>query len=440
MKNIDIQVISKQSIKPSAPTPDHLRHYQLSFLDQIAPTVFMPMIFFYPKQADHINLTKKQLVDRIKNSLSESLTLFYPLAGRVKNKLYVECNDEGACYFEAEAKCKLSDILQNPNPQDMNHLLPFELDDVNGLPLIVQVTFFECEGITLGVGMNHEVADALSLINFLNTWSAFSRGETDFRPPIFGTAKLFPPRDMSDFTLNYGIVKDNIVAKRFVFNAAKIAALRNRCAEEKDTDNYQKRPTRVEALSAFLWNRFMASTQPKETRSNKIYTILHAVNIRSRMEPVLAENYFGNISRVAISVPSMEKEEGFEGILKPVKDSINNINPEFVKTLQQTDGGHLEFLKQRSTQVSKGEVISFSFTSLCRLPVYETDFGWGNPLFAGSTRLTFKNLVTFFDTKIGDGIEAWINLKEEDMAKFEVDEELLEFVSPTLNANKNLIN
>ncbi|KAH7515583.1 hypothetical protein FEM48_Zijuj10G0042000 [Ziziphus jujuba var. spinosa] len=375
MENIDIQVISKQSIKPSAPTPDHLRHYQLSFIDQIAPTVFIPMIFFYPKKADHINLSKKRLVDRIKNSLSKSLTLFYPLAGRVKNKLYVECNDDGACYFEAEAKCKLSDILQNPNPHDMNQLLPFELDDVNGLPLIVQVTFFECEGITLGVGVNHEVADGLSFIKFLNTWSALSRGETDFRPPIFGSAKHFPPRDMSGFTLDYNIVKDSIAAKRFVFDAAKIAALRNRYAEEKDTDNYQKRPTRVEALSAFIWNRFMVSTQPKETRSNKIYTTLHTVNIRPRMEPVLAENYFGNIYSSAILVPSMENEDGFEGILKPVKDSINNINPEFAKTLQQTDGGHLDFLKQLSTQVSKGEAICFSFTSLCRYPVYEADFG-----------------------------------------------------------------
>ncbi|KAH7515591.1 hypothetical protein FEM48_Zijuj10G0042800 [Ziziphus jujuba var. spinosa] len=366
MKNIDIQVISKQSIKPSAPTPDHLRHYQLSFLDPIAPSTFMPMIFFYPKQADHINLTKEQLVDRIKKSLSESLTLFYPLAGRVKNKLCVECNDKGACYFEAEAKCKLSEILQNPNPHDMNSLLPFELDDVDGLPLIVQVTFFLCEGMTLGFGMNHEVADALSFFTVLNTWSALARGETDFKPPIFGTSELFPPRDMSGFPFKMGIIKDNIVAKR--------------------------------------------------------------------METVLAENYFGNISRVAISVPSIEKEDGFEGILKPVKESIKNINPEFVKTLQQIDGGHLDFLKQRSTQVSKGEVISFSFTSLCRFPVYEADFGWGNRVFSGSARLTFKNLVTFIDTKIGDGIEAWINLKEEDMAKSEVDEERLEFVSQTLNA------
>jgi shikimate O-hydroxycinnamoyltransferase len=41
----------------------------------------------------------------------------------------------------------------------------------------------------------------------------------------------------------------------------------------------------------------------------------------------------------------------------------------------------------------------------------------------------YKNLVGFFDRKSGSGIEVWINLDEEDMAKFEVDKELLAYVS-----------
>ena len=37
--------------------------------------------------------------------------------------------------------------------------------------------------------------------------------------------------------------------------------------------------------------------------------------------------------------------------------------------------------------------------------------------------------VTSIDTKSGDGIEAWICLKEEDMVKFEMDKEVLTYVS-----------
>ena len=62
-------------------------------------------------------------------------------------------------------------------------------------------------------------------------------------------------------------------------------------------------------------------------------------------------------------------------------------------------------------------------------PVYDTDFGWGEPAWVGSAKWLYKNLVTFLDTKLGNGIEVWINLDEEDMSKFEVDKELLAYVS-----------
>ena len=59
----------------------------------------------------------------------------------------------------------------------------------------------------------------------------------------------------------------------------------------------------------------------------------------------------------------------------------------------------------------------FVFASLCSFPKDEVDFGWGEPAFVGATALPFRNVVAFFDTKYGDGIEAWVNLEEEDMAK-----------------------
>ena len=75
------------------------------------------------------------------------------------------------------------------------------------------------------------------------------------------------------------------------------------------------------------------------------------------------------------------------------------------------------------------------FTSLCRIPVYEADFGWGKLIWVGSASLPFKNLVVFMDSGGNNGgIETWINLVGEDMAKFQGDQEFLSFVSPTLNS------
>ncbi|KAJ9176249.1 hypothetical protein P3X46_011584 [Hevea brasiliensis] len=425
----EVQAISKELIKPSSPTPHHLRHYKLSFLDQISVPIFMPLVLFYPRE---INTNNKERCDLIKKSLSEALTHFYPLAGRVIDNMYIDCNDEGAHFVEACAKCTLSDILQNPNPSDLNKLLPYELDHVNDLAAVFQVTFFECGGMAIGFGMSHKVGDALSFFMFLNSWAAIARGDNSVSVPCFNSALLFPPKNISGFQPRTGIMKDNIVTKRFVFVASTIAALRAKYSDDSSSKS-PRRPTRVEALSAFIWSRFMATTKPEAHSSDKIYTVLHAVNLRPRMNPPLQELYFGNISRIAVAVANMEaKENKSYGIVSQMRDAIRNVNLDYVMKLQERDG-HLNFMKYRAEKVMKGEVVSFSFTSLCRFPIYEADFGWGKPVWVSSASLTFKNLVVFLDTKEEDGIEAWINLKQEDMAKFEADKELLAHVSPNPN-------
>ncbi|XVE74866.1 hypothetical protein DITRI_Ditri12bG0052800 [Diplodiscus trichospermus] len=161
-----------------------------------------------------------------------------------------------------------------------------------------------------------------------------------------------------------------------------------------------------------------------------MYTVVQAVNLRTRMDPPLPNNHFGNICTAVVAVPSMDKEDGSYDILNQMREAIRKVNTEYVKELQDTDE-HLNFRKSREASFVKGELVYFSFTSLCKFPVYVADFGWGMPVWLGSARLTFKNLCCFFDTKYGDGIEAWVQMEEEDMAKLEADEVLLSYVSPT---------
>lgn len=260
MEIVQVQVIGKETIKPSSPTPDHLRRYNLSFLDQISTPVFMPLVVFFSK--DILGNDDRNL-DRLRQSLSEALTLFYPLAGRVKNNMYIDCNDEGAHYVEARVKSDLACVLQNPVPRLMNSFLPLELDDpsVNELPLAVQVNLFSCGGMALGLCVSHKVGDGLSQVTFLNGWAAIARRDHNVMAPCFGSAELFPPVDMAGFPLYTGIVKDNIVTTRFVFDARTIEFLRERYHEPTCLGGCQRRPTRAEALSTFLWSRYMASTQ-----------------------------------------------------------------------------------------------------------------------------------------------------------------------------------
>ncbi|KAH6787462.1 HXXXD-type acyl-transferase family protein [Perilla frutescens var. hirtella] len=100
-----IKAISTELIKPSSPTPKSLQKHKLSFPDQSLHTSFNPFVYFYTSNPMIPNSQKSNL---LKKSLSEVLSRYYPLAGRLVGNLYVDCNDAGAPFSEAEADCDLS--------------------------------------------------------------------------------------------------------------------------------------------------------------------------------------------------------------------------------------------------------------------------------------------------------------------------------------------
>nr|XP_011457541.1 PREDICTED: vinorine synthase-like [Fragaria vesca subsp. vesca] len=165
-----IEVVSKEIIKPSSPTPDHLRHYQFSFLDQLSPPVYNSLVLFYEFNGE-TQPRIPEISNHLKTSLSEVLTLFYPLAGRVKDNKFIDCNDEGIPYLEAQVKnCKLADILKNPIPEELNKFVPFELDDTaNEYALGIQLNIFECGGFAIGQCVSHKLADGSSYFMFSKT-------------------------------------------------------------------------------------------------------------------------------------------------------------------------------------------------------------------------------------------------------------------------------
>lgn len=67
-------------------------------------------------------------------------------------------------------------------------------------------------------------------------------------------------------------------------------------------------------------------------------------------------------------------------------------------------------------------------SSWCRQPQYGTDFGWGKPIWV-SPGEPVNDVVVLIDTKDGEGIEAWIGLCNEDMAKFEKNPSICAYAS-----------
>ncbi|XP_055959800.1 stemmadenine O-acetyltransferase-like [Mercurialis annua] len=438
---LEVDFISQELIKPLSPTPEHLRRLHLSFLDQVQSPVCMPIVLFYSKNSN----SERCIV--LKKSLSKALTMFYPLAGRINNDTFIDCNDEGVLFVEAQVNCQLSDILPNYNPSDSNKLIPLQPDQGKDLVSFFQVTFFKCGGFCISFSLLHKLGDALSQFQFLNSWAAITRGDhsDNISIPIFGTAKLFPPLKLHSGFDNGELLgnDEKIVTKRFVFDASTIAAFQAKFGHEIGYTS-----SRVIALVAVLWSRFRAVIQTKKTDSNYIWTLTNYVNFRPRAEPPFSEMYFGNFITTAfvqVNIKDRSADEKYNDdarVVSQIRDVLRSVDKKYVENLQKTD----VVFNLRQEEVRKlvnGEVIDFFCTSLCKMRIYEADFGWGKPVFVGSAHLPFNNGVSLFDTKDGGGIEAWITLKEEDMAKLEVDKEFLAYVNSSthpfkLNANSRI--
>ncbi|OVA11850.1 Transferase [Macleaya cordata] len=366
--------------------------------------------------------------DVLKKSLSETLTRYYPLAGRIKT-----------------IALSLTELLagaDHPAASGFN----------SKVVLAVQVNIFDGGGIVIGVHISHKIADASSFITFIKDWAATARGAIEqIKSPSFeDLPSLFPQRDLMGFKPESIITNrgEKIVAKKFLFRDSKIAELKKRSMITgcHHVDDVQEYPTRVEALSALIWRCFMDVNQGKEEGASsaaagvRVYGVVHGVNMRTRMVPPLPTNSIGNMYNVAIALSDVsdnaddDDDQGeqdyhqYSNLVAKIRDAIKRIDDKQVRELQTTDA-FLNCMKQVTEYITSSQAVLLYFTSWCRFPIYEADFGWGKPIWVTMCKSPIKNVVWLVDTSSGEGIEALVSLTKEDMAKFESHEKLLAFTS-----------
>lgn len=106
-------------------------------------------------------------------------------------------------------------------------------------------------------------------------------------------------------------------------------------------------------------------------------------------------------------------------------EAINN----YAKKLQGKDAYTVirELFNEAGSLLRRDDVDFFKCLSTCGDGLYDADFGWGKPIWLSLVSLGYKNTFALSETNEGGGIEAWVTLKEDDMAMFEQDLELLAF-------------
>uniref|UniRef100_A0A7N0TAN0 BAHD acyltransferase n=1 Tax=Kalanchoe fedtschenkoi TaxID=63787 RepID=A0A7N0TAN0_KALFE len=432
---IKVEISSRQKVKPSSPTPDHLRNFRISLLDQIAPAVYTPACILYraTEEARYDPVKASEKSSMLRKSLAVTLSRFYPLAGRFKDESTIECNDEGAEFLEAQVNCELSEVYGDGGQLKMELLskfVPAEIESeeaFTGCLFLAQLSFFECGGVALGMSISHKIADGASLGALVTSWVVETVG-MDVPPvfPQFDVAEVFPS---VDFSVTLPLVKmpeSKCTTRRFVFGNSKIYELRNKASCEA-----VPRPSRVEALTAFLWKCCMKTSRINSNGSIKPSVMGQTVDLRNRIAP-LGDLSFGNLV-IPFTAYTGESDLELDELVANIRARMNNFLKHSVEKLRHRGGAAeiCETYQMGMDMVFSDEIDFYCFSSAVRfLPWYLADFGWGAPAWAGLTMTPIRNVIILTSTRDDDGVEAYVTLKERDMEVFEVDEELLSYATP----------
>lgn len=389
----------------------------------------MPMIFFYEnKEGNKESLDICHVSTGLKKSLSETLNHYYPLAGRIKDGATIECDDQGACLTEARVDSRLQELLKYHDPPVLNAFIPGEIRrnrwDMDYL-LIIQITFFNCGGMAIGLRMAHEVVDLASISAFINDWAAMTHNKSAGKEISAEFIRFFPPSDsvsMLEPILVKGVENLNLVKRRFVFDSIRLGQLK-----EKAILSGVENPTRVQVVMALIYRCAVAAS--KATSGFLKPSVLNqAVNLRKRIIPPFSERAFGNMAWFyTIQTQAQESELEFPALVRRLKAGLSHFCDTYGKNFTGQELIQVLFSKEAETSLDDEHVNKYVCTSWCRSSLYQADFGWGKPIWITPAGISTQNICCLNDTLDGDGIEAVFTLEEKEMAVFERNVELLQF-------------
>ncbi|KAI3994547.1 hypothetical protein MKX01_028291 [Papaver californicum] len=460
-----VRQISKCTIKPhkvseESKQPHYLTPWDLSFFN--AQYIQKGLLFRKPLPSIEDPNPTITFIDQLKQSLSITLTHFYPLSGRMVTKkrdnppfygIYVDCSNEsvGAEFIHAAVDISMLDIL---TPIDVPRIVQsfFALEgaichDGHTEPLLmVQVTEL-LDGIFVGCTFSHVMGDGTSYWKFFHAFAEISRklrkaskeaGDRHLecnisRPPI--TKRWFMEGNGDPFLINLPFshhtefidrYKQPLLRERmFHFTAESLAKLKAKANEECNTKHIQI--SSFQALSALVWRSI---TRTRHFPPDRKTGCKFAINDRLRLNPPLSENYFGNCVQTVSGTTTVGEllEHGIGWAAMLLHEAVKEHTDEKIRGLRE------EWMKKpRIYQMGPFfDPASVMMGSSPRFDVYDCDFGLGMAVAARSGFANkFDGKVTSYRGLTGLGsVILEVCLPPESMSALESDEEFMDAVSP----------
>ncbi|KAK3420112.1 hypothetical protein EUGRSUZ_G00906 [Eucalyptus grandis] len=421
-----IEVQSKKLIKPSAPTPNHSRKLNISGIDEIMSSLYHGFLFYYQANGENHEDDICQRLRLLEESLSDTLMIFYPLAGRyVEEELFIDCNDQGVEFVHAKVNGQLDQLLHGEFDTDLlGRLSEFRVGPAGNPLVVIQVNVFECGGLVISLRSCHKLGDMAAMATFMNSWATACRsGIRELASPYFQMSSLFPVKRSGVFINPPLLAGVKLTMNRFLFSGAALSRLK--LAGPKNM-----RISRVEAVSALLCKAFVTMDRAKHGRLRPL-VVYQNLNLRGRVNLPIPTNAFGNVITKVVARHTMSQSSlDFEAFLKMIHDMFANVKARFA-AIADTEMC-MDMVKDSVREYEEGmnseEENVVNFTSWCGFPFYDIDFGWGRPDLVSSACVPLRKII-LLDSKSEGGIDAWIVLSQEEKVLLEQDPDIAAFTS-----------
>ncbi|MED6185019.1 hypothetical protein PIB30_052991 [Stylosanthes scabra] len=429
-----VSIKASYVVTPKEETPKGL--FCLSESDQLWRWSHTSTIYVYNN--NNVNVNVNELVQRMKESLSQILVHYYPLCGRLSwtegGRLQMDCNTKGAILLQAESKKTIDEYGDfSPNDDAIKELVP-NIDysqPIEDIPLfLAQVTKFHGDGnaIAIATAISHTMSDGASRSHFINSWAKLTRGdalgphELPFLDRMVFTASSLPPLrrfDHPEFKPPPLILgrTDNIEEQKKKTRDVKLKLTAEQVQKLKQKANIgdsESRPvSRFEAVGAHIWR---CACMARELDKNQPTLAKTVVNVRNKVNPPLPKNYFGNALASTVTstccVGDIISEPLSYGA-KRIREAVERVsNDEYIRSQLDFVAQQQGMDKIRTQFLEKGEYkanVSFygnpniMLVSWTSMPAYEIDFGWGKPDYFGPTVVSPFDIGIVGPSPEGDG-------------------------------------
>ena len=183
---------------------------KLTNLDRQCPTL-MYLVFFY-NPSHYNNFSNDSIFSKLEGSLEETLSIWYPAAGRLwKNpnngdKLDLWCNNGGVVMVEAFTQTRFSELGNLSQYNKVFENLVYKPNcngnyDISEMPLLVAQVSLICTSSVLFVCFFavSKLFSSLNISKYAAFWGSFSsRGILYLHPPLWAWVAVFFPSSYPD--------------------------------------------------------------------------------------------------------------------------------------------------------------------------------------------------------------------------------------------------